>query len=122
MWPAIQEKIREWYIVGVGLCVIAGGLFLASLPTSPSAAVNAAPPAAALPRPTAQWISTSANIAPATTGATQAKDQICETPSNNRVAAAAASPPSGQVVAQATPIAGGDPAAGRQVFRKQGTP
>jgi nitrite reductase (NO-forming) len=119
MWPAIQKKIREWYIVGVGLCVIAGGLFLASFPTSPTAAVNAAPPAAAAPAlPTARPISTSANIAPATTGATEAKDQICETPRNNRVAAAGASPAGGQAVAQATPIAGGDSAAGRRVFRK----
>jgi nitrite reductase (NO-forming) len=119
MWPAVQEKIKEWYIVGIGLCVIVGGLFLASLPTSPSATVNAAPPAAAtLARPTAQPISTSANIAPASAGTTQAKDQICASPGDNRVAAAGASPAGGQAVAQATPIAGGDPAAGRQVFRK----
>ena len=119
MWPVIQKKIGEWYIVGIGLCIIAGGLFLASLPTSPSAAVDAAPPAAAaLARATAQPISRSTNIAPAAADATRAKDQICERPSDKRVAAADASPASGQAMVQATSIASGDPAAGRQVFRK----
>ena len=119
MWPVIQKKIREWYIVGIGLCIIAGGLFLASLPTSPSAAVNAVPPAAAaFARATAQPISRNTNIAAAAADATRANDRIYESPSNNRVAAADASPASGQAVVQATPIATGDPAAGRQVFRK----
>ncbi len=88
------------------------------VPNVPDHRVNAAPPAAAAPAlPTAQPISTSLNIAPAIADTTQAKDQICASP-DNRVAAAGASPASGQAVAQATPNAGGDPAAGRQVFRK----
>ena len=115
MWPMIQEKIREWYIVGIGLCMIAGGLFVASLPTSRSAAVNAAPAAAAaLPGPTPKSISINATIAPA---ADASQDPISASPRNNRTAAAETSPASGQAVAQATPIAV-DLAAGRQVFRK----
>ena len=79
MWPVIQKKIREWYIVGIGLCIIAGGLFLASLPTSPSAAVNAVPPAAAaFARATAQPISRNTNIAAAAADATRANDRIYE--------------------------------------------
>ncbi len=119
MWPAMRKKISEWYIVGIGLCLLAGGLFLASLPTSPSAAVSAAPPAAAaLPRPTTQPISTSAHIAPAIADTSQAKDTMTASPGGNRVAAAGESPASGGAAAQAMPIANGDAAAGRQVFRK----
>ena len=94
MWPMIQEKIREWYIVGIGLCMIAGGLFVASLPTSRSAAVNAAPAAAAaLPGPTAKSISINATIAPA---ADASQDPISASPRNNRTAAAKTSPQAGK--------------------------
>ena len=38
MWRAV----REWYIVGIGLLLIAGGLALAAHQSSPPAAVNQA--------------------------------------------------------------------------------
>ncbi len=119
MRPTIQEKLREWYVVGIGLCIILGGLFLASFPASRTAAVHAAPvAAAALAGSTVQPISTNATIEPSA-GTSQGtfQDPICASPGDNRIAAAEPSPASGQAVAQATPVAG-DPAAGRQVFRK----
>jgi nitrite reductase (NO-forming) len=42
MWATVRARLREWYIVVIGVCLIGGGFFLASHQPSPSAA---APPA-----------------------------------------------------------------------------
>ena len=45
MWTAIRARLKEWYIAGVGVFLIAAGLFLASQQAAPPV-----PAAAALDR------------------------------------------------------------------------
>jgi nitrite reductase (NO-forming) len=42
MREALRDKFREWYIVGGAVCLILGGIFLASMDSGPSAAVAVA--------------------------------------------------------------------------------
>jgi nitrite reductase (NO-forming) len=141
MW----NKFRDWYIAGIGLCLIAGGLVIAARhpsdggaktdDTTRSAALSSAPEA--MKPPTAP--SSSSAQAPAHSAAAQAPAasnpaasdspappqaaQNAAPSTNQRIAqdkpatapAPAAAPPS---QSGPTPIAGGDAVAGKLVFRK----
>ncbi len=120
MW----KTLREWTIAGVGFCVIAGGLYLAS--PSASSDGNAATQIQATPG------------TEAVSQAPQAASELSMQPSPPRIAAAPARPaaskstaaPHNQVMAAnspqpsvapapaAMPIPGGEPASGRLVFKK----
>jgi hypothetical protein len=45
MWETARAKLREWYIVIIGVCLIAGGFFLASHQPSSTAPSSTVPPA-----------------------------------------------------------------------------
>ena len=132
MW----EKLREWYILIIGICLIAAGFFLASHPsssTAPSPSQTAQAPHPAAP---AQPSSTSAKaeqnplpIAPVRV--TQTREPVAhpsplpaKTAADTHAAAAdththatgagTPTPPAAGV----TPTGGGDAVAGRLVFRK----
>jgi nitrite reductase (NO-forming) len=127
MWAAIRTTLSQWYIAGIGVFLIAGGLFLASHWSSSPApvaaaqdhqssalevAVYASPPASpAKPNTVAATAPAGANIQPPSAAATsvQAHDHTMA----QGMAAATAQPAS-----VAAPINGGDAAAGRLVFRK----
>ena len=142
MWETARVKLRDWYIVVIALLLIGGGFFLAShqsSSTAPATAVHsanpspapetAAPPqhqhqmAAAAPAATSTAAPNPASAAPAAPA--KAPPPVAQPSSSDDHAAmhkmAAAEPqaqaptPSG---AGAAPPAGGDPAAGRLVFRK----
>ena len=142
MWETARVKLRDWYIVVIALLLIGGGFFLAShqsSSTAPATAVHsanpspapatAAPPqhqhqmAAAAPAATSTAAPNPASAAPAAPA--KAPPPVAQPSSSDDHAAmhkmAAAEPqaqaptPSG---AAAAPPAGGDPAAGRLVFRK----
>jgi nitrite reductase (NO-forming) len=169
MWETARAKLREWYIVIVGVALIAGGFFLAShqpsstapsstalSSTAPSAVAQAdkSPPsqstqtsqpahsaglsATSTPSENAPSPAASAPAAreaaaePATQTAHEhgmaqtmshencmqhmAGDENCTT--NVMAAANAQTNTPAQPIAAAAPPAGGDPAAGRLVFRK----
>jgi hypothetical protein len=46
MWETARAKLRDWYIFIVGLCLIAGGFFLASHQCTQAAAADAQTPPA----------------------------------------------------------------------------
>ena len=116
---------REWGIAALGVCVIVGGLYLASLSSGSGSATEQSTPApqnepaaqssqsapsaqkppqgAAVPSSSKPQSPQSANVAPAAPPDTPAAPQP----------AVAATPASGSL-----PVAGGDPASGRQVFKK----
>ena len=148
MWRAV----REWYIVGIGVLLIAGGLALAAHQSSPPAAVNqaagtapdqttpapktatrtaqqAAPGTASgipAPRVTAAAVPagqspvSTAPAAPAVAAAPQTTAPSPAPLSHDHAAASAASETSAQAppTPSASPASGGDPVAGRLVFRK----
>jgi nitrite reductase (NO-forming) len=148
MWRAV----REWYIVGIGLLLIAGGLALAAHQSSPPAAVNqaagtapdqttpapktatrtaqqAAPGTASgipAPRVTAAAVpagQSPVSTAPAAPAAVAAAQTTAASPaplSHDHATASAASETSAQALPtpSASPASGGDPVAGRLVFRK----
>jgi nitrite reductase (NO-forming) len=148
MWRAV----REWYIVGIGVLLIAGGLTLAAHQSSPPPAVNqaagtapdqttpapktaartaqqAAPGAASgipAPRVTAAAVPaeqppvSTAPAAPAVVPAAQTMAPSLAPLSHDHAAASAASETSAQAppTPSASPASGGDPVAGRLVFRK----
>jgi nitrite reductase (NO-forming) len=148
MWRAV----REWYIVGIGLLLIAGGLALAAHQSSPPAAVNqaagtapdqttpapktatrtaqqAAPGTASgipAPRVTAAAVpagQSPVSTAPAAPAAAAAAQTTAPSPaplSHDHATASAASETSAQAppTPSASPASGGDPVAGRLVFRK----
>jgi nitrite reductase (NO-forming) len=145
MWRAV----REWYIVGIGLLLIAGGLALAAHQSSPPAAVNqaagtapdqttpapktatrtaqqAAPGTASgipAPRVTAAAVpaeQSPVSTAPAAVAAPQTAAPSPAPLSHDHAAASAASETSAQAppTPSASAASGGDPVAGRLVFRK----
>ncbi len=132
MWAKIRAKLREWFIVAIGVCLIAGGFFLASHQPSPSAAAftaqdgkspkaetamqarQPAPPAAA--KTVEQSHSSAATVITANIGQPVAKPSPGESHDhamNQGMAAAAqtSTPPPANA-------SGGDTGAGRLVFRK----
>ena len=128
MWETARANLREWYIVIIGLCVIAGGFFLASHQSSSTA------PSLPLQTAQAQHPTASAKPSATTTKAEQIPQPIAPvavtqiqvpvaqsspSPANHHTGAHAA-PADTQTpsVAGMTPTGGGDPVAGRLVFRK----
>jgi nitrite reductase (NO-forming) len=141
MW----NKFRDWYIAGIGLCLIAGGLVIAARhpsdggaktdDTTRSAALSSAPEA--MKPPTAPSGSSAQAPAPSAAGQTPAASSpaASDSPAPPQVAQNAA-PSTNQRIAQdtpataparvaappsqsgPTPIAGGDAVAGKLVFRK----
>jgi nitrite reductase (NO-forming) len=146
MWEVARAKLREWYIVGIGLFLIAGGLTLAAHQNSPTpaveqtaasvpeaasrtpqhpttAAMNAlpAPRAPAAPAVAAQPSAAVPRPAPATANVPQTAAPIPAPPAHEHVAAADTAPASAQTPQVSNAMDGalrGDAAAGRQVFRK----
>jgi nitrite reductase (NO-forming) len=153
MIARLYKIIGEWYILGIGLCAVAGGLFIISASTpgaAPPAAERSqvsrgtppAPTAAASPRPQpasvqaaaptqsratlAQAVQADASASPQSTAGTIKAAQAPErTSHDHNMPSMAASAPSPSTTGQAPPAssagattAGGDAAAGRQVFRK----
>jgi nitrite reductase (NO-forming) len=142
MWETARVKLRDWYIVVIALLLIGGGFFLAShqsSSTAPATAVHsanpspapatAAPPqhqhqmAAAAPAATSTAAPNPASAAPAAPA--KAPPPVAQPSSSDDHAAMhkmAATEPQAQAPtpsgAAAAPPAGGDPAAGRLVFRK----
>jgi nitrite reductase (NO-forming) len=153
MWETARAKLRDWYIVIVGVCLIAGGFFLASHQPSSTASSSAASPvtAQAEKSPPSQPAPASQPAAPAGSSGASAAAEHAQSPAvspapqiapehgmaqpmnhencmqhmaghehcmtNMMAAADAQTSPPAQPIAAAAP-AGGDPAAGRLVFRK----
>ena len=128
MSTAIRARLKEWYIAGIGIVLIAGGLFLASQHTAPSVPATAATDReTAAPETIARAPQPGPSAAPAAAAPTSAPAQLAAKETS-------ASQPHDQgkahamdhgtaAVAQAQPAAaaapgGGDPTAGRLVFRK----
>jgi nitrite reductase (NO-forming) len=127
------QAVREWGIAAVGLCLIAGGLYLASPSThggsagaahdgSATAQNNSSPKAGAAARAQApQWANAPQVQPPAQAAAAPA-------PSNPQPAAPAVATPAPPAAPQpaaaaapaasSLPIAGGNTASGQQVFKK----
>src|ERR1019366_8153923 len=141
MRETLRDKIRRWYILGIAVCLILGGAFLASLDSHQSkastvaSAVQALPPVQAVPVAAAapedhDAVMEHAHVmvaqrapAPRTTG--QAAPVPLPVPAPAAAAASPSSPSSSPASPVSTPAptpvvaaAGGDGAAGRQVFRK----
>ena len=126
MWTAIRATLSQWYIAGIGIFLIAGGLFLASHWSSSPAPVAAAqdhqspaleiaarasPPALpAMPKATAA----AAPSAPST----QQPSAPASAPALDHTMAQSMTTAQAQPASVAAPINGGDAAAGRLVFRK----
>jgi nitrite reductase (NO-forming) len=126
MWTAIRATLSQWYIAGIGIFLIAGGLFLASHWSSSPAPVAAAhdrqspaleitarasPPALpAMPKATA----TAAPSAPSI----QQPSEPASAPVLDHTMAQGVTTAQAQPASVAAPINGGDAVAGRLVFRK----
>ena len=126
MWTAIRTTLSQWYIAGIGIFLIAGGLFLASHWSSSPApvagaqdhqspaleiAARASPPALpAMPKATA----TAAPSAPSI----QQPSALASAPALDHTMAQGMIPAPAQPPSVAAPINAGDAAAGRLVFRK----
>ncbi len=137
MWAKVRAKLREWYIVAIGVCLIAGGFFLASHQPSPSAAAPPIedctstksetatsaklPASSAAPKTAEQSRSSAARVATANVRqpvAEPAPGGSREHVMNHSMAAAAQTNPPPAPAAIATSASGGDTGAGRLVFRK----
>ena len=139
MWAAFSAKLRDWYIIVIGVFLIGGGFFLASHQPSPSAAAptiqdarwtksettiqaarQPAPPSPARTAEPPRVSATPAAIANAQpTAAEPARPSSHDHGMDHTMAVAAAqtsTPP--QPTANATSASGGDAGAGRLVFRK----
>lgn len=126
MWAAIRTTLSQWYIAGVGVFLIAGGLFLASHWSSSPAPVAVAqdhqspalevaartsPPALpAMPKATAAAAPAAPNIQPPSAAASA--------PALDHTMAQGMTTAPAQPASVAAPVNGGDAAAGRLVFRK----
>lgn len=137
MWPKVEKALRNWLILAIGFCFIAGAFFIASLSgggvteqpaaVSQTSATQEAPQAPAnQPAPPAQ----ANNAHPAASAPPQAPppaqhNHIAATPRTQPSPPAPASTPQ-QATTTPTQTTGasaetpgrGDPAAGRLVFRK----
>jgi len=140
MWHAIHAKLRESYILVIGLCLIAGVFFLASPQNSPSAATPAAQNDATLGRDTAPsktalpphavtdpQVCTTADTRgqsaeKSTAGSTRPPSRSIRTAEAKGHAIGISTVAQASAAVQTSPAAaapsGGDPAAGRLVFRK----
>jgi nitrite reductase (NO-forming) len=144
MWEMARAKLRDWYIVVIALLLFGGGFFLASHPwssTAPAAIHTASPSptpetAAAPPPPEHQHQKATAATAATSTAAshppptvpivapkaTQPAPQPSSSEEHTAVDAMSAAEPRAQPPtaggAVTAPLASGDAAAGRLVFRK----
>jgi nitrite reductase (NO-forming) len=148
MRETLRDKIRQWYILGIAICLILGGGYLASLDSGQSASLTVAQVAQALPpsrsaftdvdrnvaEPNATVVGPSAALSDAPTAPTE--DAGSQSPAAALQLAAASHDahemmaqraPSQRTVGQAAPApvprpvvadVKGDSAAGRLVFRK----
>ena len=126
MWTAIRATLSQWYIAGIGIFLIAGGLFLASHWSSSPAplaaaqdhqspaleiAARASPPALpAMPKATAAAAPSAPSI--------QQPSAAAPAPALDHTMAQGMTTAQAQPASGAAPINGGDAAAGRLVFRK----
>ncbi|HXX02837.1 MAG TPA: copper-containing nitrite reductase [Xanthobacteraceae bacterium] len=124
MWAIL----REWYIVGLGTCLIAGGLFIASHETSRSAPTLLAQDSELCARPAKKSVSFAAAAKPSSLPAAKLADvRVEQTPpatpahnsetAHNMIVAQATNAPAPATAGAISPGAG-DPEAGRLVFRK----
>ena len=132
MHPAVREKIKEWYILAIALCVVFGGLAFASRETPTTAGARgpqlsgtvAGPkpqPAASNPQntvatPNPNPPSASSQAPAAATPAPITPDHMAANPPQPPSAAATNAQARSAVPTQS--VTAGDPAAGRLVFRK----
>src|SRR4029077_7495033 len=125
MWAAIRTILSQWYIAGIGVFLIAAGLFLAShFSSSPAPVAVAQDHQSSTPDIAAHASPPALPAMPTTTAATAPAGPSIQQP----VAPAAATPAHDHTMAQgmttataqpaSVPINGGDAAAGRLVFRK----
>lgn len=129
MRATVRTMLREWYIVGIALCLIAAGFFLASRQTAslmPSATALDSQSPGATPQPAPV---TALAAAPAATEPPHSHNTAAA-PSDVRQPTATPSPPPPHDIAAAQtsattstssssrPSGDGDAAAGRLVFRK----
>jgi nitrite reductase (NO-forming) len=131
MWTAIRTTLSQWYIAGIGIFLIAAGLFLASHWSSSPAPVAAAqdhqspaleiaarasPPALpAMPKATA----TAAPSAPSIQAPSiQQPSAPASAPALDHTMAQGMTTAQAQPASGAAPTNGGDAVAGRLVFRK----
>lgn len=132
MWEAARQKLGEWYIVVVGVCLIAGGFFLASHQLSapapaalaqdsraPTAAATAPPlvPKDAAARAAQQASESAAKVAKADAAPSATEPPAPAAHDHGMTHKMAAANAPGQK-ADAPAAGGGDPIAGRLVFRK----
>ena len=127
MPETLRDKIRQWYILGIAICLILGGAFLASLDSHQS---NALTVASAAPTPSAftkfDRKVAEPNATVAVSDATRSGATSAPTsPDAHDMNMLAQRTPSPQTIGQAAPAPGpavadvkGDSAAGRLVFRK----
>jgi len=125
MWTAIRTTLSQWYIAGIGVFLIAAGLFLASHWSS-----SPAPVAAAQDHQSPALEIAARTSPPALPAMPKATAAAPSAPNTQQPSAAASAPAldhtmaQGMTTAQAQPapvaatIYGGDAAAGRLVFRK----
>jgi nitrite reductase (NO-forming) len=131
------NRVREWYIAGIGFLLIGGGLYFAAQQasdggakndeakqTAPSPSAEAAPatnapsaPAAPAAPAASPVVAQNAAPDPHTHGANTNQPNIAQAPASAPTPAPA-SQISPNVGTTSVPIAGGDPAAGKLVFRK----
>ncbi len=125
MWYAIRTTLGQWYIAGIGVFLIAAGLFLASHWSSSPAPVAAAQdhqsPAleiAARTSPPALPATPKATAAAPSAPNTQQPSAATSAPTLDHTMAQGMTTARAQPTPVAAPINGGDAAAGRLVFRK----
>jgi nitrite reductase (NO-forming) len=133
MWPKVEKALRNWLILAIGFCFIAGAFFIASLSgggvTEQPAAVSQTSATQEAPQAPANQPARPAqanNAQPAASAPPQAQhNHIAATPRTQPSPPAPASTPQ-QATTTPTQTTGasaetpgrGDPAAGRLVFRK----
>jgi nitrite reductase (NO-forming) len=140
MGATIMRLVREWYILGIAVVIMAGGSALLSLSAEPapppplaaavaskpvaSQQVAEAPPAAQPPAPQPPAPQPPAAQPPAAAPAAPAEVEAApapaapESPADDHAAAMAAATPAGPPAGTAVAVGAGDPVAGRQVFKK----
>jgi nitrite reductase (NO-forming) len=135
MWPLFRQRLRDWYILLIGICLILPGLLLAAHETSPSQTASDSPPPRSQqesrsgneqsPRPTAvqndapaQSPSEPKTVTKKAGPAAPPAPRSTPQPAQHQMQQTATNETKATTQAAATMDVNGDPAAGRQVFRK----
>jgi nitrite reductase (NO-forming) len=139
MRETLRDKIRQWYILGIAVCLILGGSYLASLDSHQSAAPTIASVAQTPPPSQAAFTELNRKTAAPNAPAAMSSAALSGRPTAPAEDAGSQSPPAPPQLAAASPDAHdmmaqsaapapaprpaaadvrGDSAAGRQVFRK----